>query len=160
MNKFKAGDKVYCPQAGHNVFEVQKHSKSSEYSLKIYLDDGTVETFTENGKKYSNDKAVSIFYATPEKQKQLEALHGIKLEDAPAKPTSLEIIQAMLDIKKLPVPCWASNIDEQPSSINKWVFIDKVVDSNYPFVGGDGCHWKFAIPFDPTTLQPITELPE
>ena len=122
------------------------------------------DTFNTLVEKYdvSTDDRTNLHKVLAEVDRLVEYKDSMNLADppAPAKPTSREIIQAMLDIKKLPVPCWASNIDEQPSSINKWVFIDKVVDSNYPFVGRDGCHWKFAIPFDPTTLQPITELPE
>ena len=160
MNKFKAGDKVYYPLRSTKVLTVYEQDVPDEYSLKIYLDDGTAETFTEDGKKYSTDKAVPIFHATPETQRLLEHLHGIKLEDASVKPTSKEIVKAYLDRGDKSVCCWASNINEQPGSINKWVFIEQVIDGNYPFVDKDGFHWRHATPFDHTTLQPITELPK
>ena len=105
-------------------------------------------------------KAVSIFHATPEKQKQLEDLHGIKLEDAPFKPTSKEIVKAYLDKGDKGVCCWVSESNEQPGFFSSWVFIKQVVDSEYPFVDSDGWNWKHATPFDHTTLQPITELPK
>ena len=157
MNKFKAGDKVYYPFISDKVLTVIYNGDDPQYPIQV---NGFSFTFTVDGRYTERESIPSLIHATPKNHALIEELYGIKLEAPPAKPTSREIIQAMLDIKKLPVPCWASNIDEQPSSINKWVFIDKVVDSNYPFVGRDDCHWKFAIPFDPTTLQPITELPE
>ena len=157
--EFKAGDKVYYPQAGHSIFEVQKHPLI-EYALKIYPDNGTAEIFTEDGKRYSADKAVSICHTTPEKQKQLEELHGIKLEDASVKPTSKEIVKAYLDRGDKNVCCWVSDFVETPTSVNEWVYISDYMDDSHPFTTPSGCGWKFATPFDHTTLQPITELPK
>lgn len=165
MNKeFKVGDLVYYPDRDTRVFRLSDWEEGITGCPRvcIYLDAlGYVcETFRPNGIRDSRDSVPKLIHATPENHALLEQLYGVEFEKPPAKPTSKEIVQAKLDIEKLPVPCWASNVDEQPSSMDKWVFIDKVIDGNYPFVAKDGCRWKYATPIDRTTLKPITELPE
>lgn len=154
MNKFKIGDKVYHPAKTTEVLTIRRNSYSS-YPIRT-----NDESFTLDGRRLKSDVLPSIFHATPEMWAKLEALFEAEFEKPHVKPTSREIIAAMLDIEKLPVPCWVSNVSEQPSSVNNWIFIDEVVDDNYPFIDKNERHWKYATPFDRTTLQPITELPE
>ena len=164
MNKeFKVGDPVYYPAQGTQVFHLEGNS-GLYYPLAItfYDDDGdeNFDTFTLEGFYSRAHKAPLIFHATPENKAKLDALYGVEFEEPPSKPTSKEIVKAYLDRGDKSVCCWASTINEQPKSINKWVFIEQVIDGDYPFVDKGGRYWKHATPFDHTTLEPITELPK
>ena len=163
MSKFKVGEPVYYPARGTQVFQLENYT-GLYYPLIItfYDDDGDedFDSFTLEGFLSKTHKAPQIFHATPENKAKLEALYGVEFEAPPVKPTSKEIVKAYLNRGDKSVCCWASNINEQPKSINKWVFIEQVIDGDYPFVDKDGCHWKHATPLDHTTLQPITELPK
>ena len=159
--QLKAGDKVYCPHISTQVFQLHNRSGSLSYPLGItYYDDGTERfiSFTLDGFEFKDNKTPQLFHATPEMKAKLEDLYGIKLEKPPVKPTSREIIQAMLDRGDKFVPCWVSNAHKHPVYVNKWVFICRVGDDYY--LDEAGTKWRYATPFDHKTEQPITELPE
>ena len=163
MSKFKAGDLVYYPNMGGEVFKLKGSLGSDTYPVCIYLDYGDdykVIPFTSTGFMSATYKLPQIFHATPEMKAKLEEFYGVEFKEPPPKPTSSEIIKAKLVIEKLPVPCWVSNTNEQPSSSDKWVFIERVLDGDRSFLGTEYCRWKFATPFNYATGQPITEMPE
>ena len=114
--KFKVGDLVYYPQLGHGIFTLKMSYNLLNYPVRISKGDFDELTFTADGKLYEDDKAATIFHATPENQRLLEQLHGIKLEDAPVKPTSHEIIKAMLERGDKSVDCWVSDTVKEPTS--------------------------------------------
>ena len=156
--EFKVGDKVYFPFVDGQIYTLKAHDGKS-YPLAIESD-SFFESFTLRGYNYADNHLPSIFHATPETQRLLEQLHGIKLEDAPVKPTSREIIQAKLDGGKPAVPCWVSDIDNQPSVEACWAFVAKVIDGNFSYKDTNGIRWEFATPFDPDKCEAITELPK
>ena len=161
MNKFKAGDKVYCPMYGTSILMVTKNKSGHHpdiYPLMITVGK-SYRILTNDGKIRSGDKLPALLHATPENHALLEQLYGDEFEAPPAVPTSKEIVKAYLDRGDKRVCCWVSNMNGRPTSVNKWVFIDQVTDGDYPFVDKDGRPWAHATPFDRTTLQPITELP-
>ena len=159
MSKFKAGDPVYYPQLGHNIYRLQP-TTSNPYPVKIYLGDKLEESFTGDGKLCEHDKAATLFHATPENQKKLEQLHGIKLEDTSPKPTSKEIIKMRLEKGENHLPCWVSDVNLQPNADCIWVFITSYDDEELlPYIDDMGHSWLFATPFNPLTREPITELP-
>lgn len=85
MNKFKVGDKVYCPYYGTDVFEVQPNTYDEDldkYPLRV-----CAETFTVHGKSSDRRYLQDIFHATPENHELLEKLHLVGFEKPPVKPT-------------------------------------------------------------------------
>lgn len=153
MNKFKVGDKVYFPFESNRVLTVQEnYDDDPNYLIKV---DGFL--LNTDGKYTDRDPVPSVVPATPEKHALLEALFEVKFEKPPAKPTSREIIQAMLARGDKSVCCWVSESDEYPTSSYHWVFICSVSDD--VFIDDCDAIWKYATPFDHKTEQPITELP-
>lgn len=153
MSKFKAGDKVYFPQKSNKVLTLKDNDTDAPYILVTGTD-----TFTEDGKYREIDLLPSLLHATEENRAKLEAFHSIPFETAPPKPTSRDIIQAMLERGDLCVPCWASDSDENPDYTNACVLINLVSDGG--FIDSYGIERKYATPFNPITGQPITELPD
>ena len=161
MSKFKAGDLVYYPQLGHGIYRLQE-TGLDVWPLIIRRDYFSKKRFRADGKIFGSDKAATIFHATPEVHEQLERLYGVEFEKPSVKPTSLEIIQAMLNKGEKSVPCWVSDSNEQPNASCPWAYIKMIIKQNDQilFVDEQGVKWKYATPFDPKTDQPITELPE
>ena len=113
--------------------------------------------FTHDGKLYVDDALPVIYHATPEMKAKLEDFYGVEFEAPPVKPTSREIIQAMLERGDEYVPCWVSN-SREPVCFDKWTFIYKVANGYYFDV--EDTRWAYATPLDPRTDTKITELPE
>ena len=167
MNKkFKAGDLVYYPQGGTHVFQLEGDS-SLYYPLSVtyYENDGDVafDTFTLEGFLSKYHKVPLLFHATEENKDKLEALYGVEFEvlppASPSKPTSKEIIKALRVKTGNKVPCWVSNATKHPTRDNLWVFIESVKDGHSSPYCDDTAQWSYATPFNPVTLEPITELP-
>lgn len=157
MKEFKVGDKVYFPYYGTDIFEV-KPNEFNENLEKYPLMIGS-KTFTIHGKIFDQSCLQDIFHATPENHELLEKLYGLEFEKPPVKPTSKEIILAMLARGDKCVPCWASDHRENPGAESAWACIVGCSDGCYPFALSNGGGWKYATPFDPKTGEPITELP-
>lgn len=160
-DEFKAGDLVYYPSVSTQVFllEYYRDSGCGTYPLCIKFDKDVSEPFTEEGLRYPTNVMPKLFHATLENQALLEQLYGMKFEPAPVEPTSKEIIKKMLGRGDKAVPCWVSDVNENPSADYAWAYIVQVVEGREPFVGKNGSQWRYATPFDPKTEQPITELP-
>lgn len=157
MSEFKVGDKVYCPHFSTWILTLVQ-SEKSEYLLAIDLPSKLID-ITKAGKIFDAQGMVSdIVHATPENHKSLEKLYGIEFEKPPTPPTSKEIIQAMLDRGCEYTPCWVSDRRKNPTATCPWAFIGSA--SNDGFTDECGTTWRYATPFDPETVDPITELPE
>lgn len=157
MNKFKVGDKVYCPYYGTDVFEVQANEWNEDLD-KYPLSVGA-KSYTVEGMVFTNSQLQSLFHATPENHELLEKLYGAEFEKPPVKPTSKEIIEAMLERGDKAVLCWVHDLDEYPSESNSvFTLVKDIIEGRY--ISVTGITWKYATPFDPRTGQPITELPE
>lgn len=160
MSKFKAGDKVYCPHVGTQIFTLEDND-SVHYPLcfTYYDDDGCklCITFTLAGMELKDYKTPQIFHATPEMKAKLEDFYSVEFEASPVNPTSKDIIQAMLERGDKFVPCWVSN-SHNPVYVDEWTFIYKVADTY--FLDEAGAGWAYATPFDPRTGDEITKLPE
>ena len=153
MNKFKIGDKVYFPKESNKVFTIEDTECTVSYPLRF----GAI-TFTRDGRRHTRDITPSLFHATPENKAKLEALYGVEFETPPVKPTSREIIKAMLARGDKSVCCWVSDSSEDPTSSYSWAFIISAFDD--VFIDECGTAWEFATPFNPRTGETITELPE
>lgn len=105
--------------------------------------------------------------------------HSCKAMAEPsAKPTSHEIIVAMLervgksayhwvddtddvDFDERNVHCWVSDTVEEPSAKDKAVEIHYIEDGEVRYyIDTYGQAWFYATPFDPNTNKAITELPK
>lgn len=161
--EFKAGDLVYCPNKSQKVHTLQCREEA-HYPLVIYFDDDAdaainYQTFTFDGLSMEGDKTPDIIHATEENHALLEKLYGMKFEAPPVKPTSKDIIQALLKSGHSYVPCYVSSGIEAPNGGSYLDFI-VCVHNDGRFYNQLGGGWKYATPFDPKTGEPITEMPE
>lgn len=160
---FKAGDKVYCPSLGREVYTVKKTVDSETFTLSIEGHNRQV-SFTCKGMFYSADVVPSIFHATEESRALLEKLYGVEFE----KPvTPKDIIQALLKHNKY-VPCCVSNKCDEVQLVEKLArgvsvltdFIHTVDNGDFPpYTAIGGTWWRYAVPIDLKTGEIITELP-
>lgn len=156
MSEFKAGDRVYCPHFSTNVLTLVQSEKSN--NLLAFEQANRRIAITKGGKMWDAQGMVAdIVHATPETHVLLERLYGVEFEAPPVKPTSREIIQAILDRGDSYATCWASGTHQNPDYSNAWVYIRSVYDDYY--IDSRGTSWGYATPFDHTTGIEITELP-
>ena len=94
MSKFKAGDPVYYPQLGNDVYRLQPTTFDT-HPVKIYLGDKLAELFTRDGKLLEHDKTATIFHATPKNRRLLEQLHDVELESPPIKKSNGETVKTL-----------------------------------------------------------------
>lgn len=159
MSEFKVNDKVYFPFYGTDIFEVNPNEFNEnldKYPLMI-----GARTFTVHGKNYDNRLLQDIFHATPENHALLERLYGVEFEKPPVKPTSKEIVKAMLARGDKYVCCWVSDNTQEPDHrCVCYLISDYDGDAaSFPYLTNIGDRWKYATPFDPRTGEEITELP-
>ena len=142
--KFKEGDMVYL--IGFNYFKPCKLTLSNcEYSqhleLKVVMDDGSSETFTENGCYTTDDTEPSIILATEDNRQMLNRLLGVEYE--PVKLKGSDLAKKLL--KDNPQTCYVSdNSDEHAVSMSGVVLIMEF--ENDRFISKSGVGWKFAVP--------------
>ena len=122
------------------------------------------DTFNNLVEKYDvgTDDRSNLHKVLAEVDRLVEYKDSMNLADqpAPVKPSSYEIIKALLDSGKKAVPCWVSDLKDVPTAESRWVLIKEVIVGKYPYVNVDGAEWKFATPFDLDSEEAITELPE
>lgn len=166
MKKFKAGDKVYCPRLGREVFTVLENIEGTKFPLSVYKGDKGL-SFTLEGFFYSTDPTPTIIHATEENHALLEQLYGTEFEKPPVVPTPMEIIQALLKHNKY-VPCLVSDEDYEKDIIKRFnansddTVIDcitQLLDGYNSGYKGTNHNWKYAVPFDVKTGEVITQLP-
>lgn len=155
--EFKVGDKVYCPYYGTDVFEVQANEWNEDLD-KYPLSVGA-KSYTVEGMVFTNNPLQSLFHANEKNHELLEKLYGVEFQKPPTKPTSRDIIQALLNSGQKYVPCYVSSGIVAPNGGSYLDFI-VCVHNDGRFYNQLGGGWKYATPFDPKTGQPITELPE
>ncbi len=156
MTKFKVGDKVYCPAFFGGAVNVLLEPNDTNYALSIL--NGSTRDFTREGKYDHLSKASSIFHATQENYELLSKLYPqIAFEEPVKQPTSREIIQAYID-KQGYCPCWCEHSNEFKLDENSRVGIIVRYDKDY-YITCNGSYWNYAVPFDPSTMTEITELP-
>ena len=142
--KFKEGDMVYL--IGFNYFKPCKLTLSNcEYSqhleLKVVMDDGSSETFTENGCYTTDDTEPSIVLATEENRQMLNKLLGVEYE--PVKLKGSDLAKKLL--KNKPQTCYMSDTSDDIALSNKCIdLITRFENGEFITVSGVGC--KFAVP--------------
>ena len=158
--EFKVGDKVYCPHFGTNVLTLVESASSN--TLLAFEQPNKLIIITKDGKVWDAQGMVSgIVHATPENHELLEQLYGVEFEKPPVKPTSREIIQAMLDRGDKYICCWVSDDKQEPDHPCVYRLISAYEEdiASFPYRTNGGDHWKYATPFNPRTGEVITELP-
>lgn len=100
MNEFKAGDLVYSPTEGMQVYQVVWRDNVNTYQIGV----GT-QTFTKQGMCINSQNHPSIFHATKENQALLESLYGVKFDDPPLSDKE-KVIEALKNANGKPVLCW------------------------------------------------------
>lgn len=164
MSKFDAGDLVYYPDKGTQIFQLEPYRSFMFFPVCICFDAGddddesVVESFTSDGYLLVGHEVPKIFHATEENHALLEKLYGKEFQKPPTKPTSRDIIKAMLERGDKCVPCYVSDVFDNPFHIHEWTFICTVAYSR--FLANNKESYKYATPFDPRTGEPITEMPE
>ena len=159
--KFKVGDKVYFPHFGTNILTFLQNARSS--SLLAFEQPNKLISITKDGKIWDAQGMVSgIVHATPENHDLLEQLYGVEFEKPPVKPTSREIIKAMLARGDMYVCCWVSDHKQEPDHSCVYHLISDYDGdaASFPYLTSRGGGWKYATPFNPTTGETITELSE
>lgn len=87
MNKFREGDKVYCPMAGTRVYTIHA-GDFTLYPLRIVtagkIPDGTnCFYFTHDGTRRPSPATPVVFHATRENKKLLDKLYGVEFDAPP-----------------------------------------------------------------------------
>lgn len=157
MKQFKEGDKVYIPMLSTKVLVVTIDApwRKAPYPIDIFS-----TTFTIDGKIREDDKLPLIFPATEKNHALLEELYGVEFEKPHRKALGNEIVQAMLARGDKYVPCWLSDGHQCPNSAQETDFVTAIADDLSYVTTVTGVTWNYATPFDPRTLEPITELPQ
>lgn len=142
--RFSVGEKVYF---------------STDPDIKIVSDvnnDNTVRFFGEFGWADSNHCCP----ATQENYEKLCSLfEGIDFEQPPKPLTGSDLARAMLDKGWKYVPCYVHDVsDDEAMNRKHYVLVKKETPkSGYNFSGTGANDWKYAVPIDPRTGEPLTE---
>lgn len=147
MNKFKVGDKVYCPHFHHHMSKLYQ-SKISENLLAFETIQGNFIDITSDGKIWSEQGMVNdVFPATQEWYELLSKLYpDVNFEKPPIKKSSKEIIQALLDDGNAGVVCWVSDTAVEPTSDNYSAIITGIDNA---YTEHNATPWIYATPIAP-----------
>jgi len=143
-SRFKVGEKVYF---------------RTDPDIKIVSDvnnDNTVRFFGEFGWADSNHCCP----ATQENYEKLCSLFEcIDFEQPPKPLTGSDLARAMLDKGWKYVPCYVHDVsDDEAMNRKHYVSVRKETPkSGYNFSGTGANDWKYAVPIDPRTGEPLTE---
>ena len=141
---FKAGDKVY---------------KYGETDVKTVL-----EVFEDGYMRISNyPHRVNhevLCYATPENHAMLSKPYPhIEFEQPPKPLVGSDLCRAMLDKGWKYVPCYVHDgSDDEAINRKHYVLVkNETPRSGYNFSGTGANDWKYAVPIDPRTGEPLTQ---
>ena len=144
--KFKVGDKVYIPNI-KNICTIR--------------DDGKV--ITSNGQYYcglSDSYDLCFVLATPENHALLSKLYPhIEFEQPPKELAGSDLCRAMLEKGWKYVPCYVHDgSDDEAINRKHYVSVkNETPRSGYNFSGTGANDWKYAVPIDPRTGEPLTQ---
>ena len=156
QNEFKAGDLVYYPSRGTEIYELQE---SNHLDFPLEIKHGQIWVFfRSNGRVNSMNYMTQLVHATEENCELLSKLYGVEFEKP--RPTPKQVIKHLLKTHKY-VACYTSDFDETPSPDSVKNFITHIHDGvALPFVDAELDEWRYAIPFDIKTGEVITEIEE
>lgn len=102
--KFKAGDKVYCPTLGNDIYTLKNAHADPNSPNNFILTTSKGGLFENSGRMFA-DRLPRLFHANKKNHTLLEKLYGVAFEAPPTPKNPKEIIQAMLDDGWDSVPC-------------------------------------------------------
>lgn len=149
-SKFKAGDWVYYPVKGCELYKVVKVAKDDIYPVIL-----TGATFTKDGLAYSGEKAPSIFHATEENHELLSKLYGVDFEKPPLRGS--ELTKKLLDSGWKCVPCYVHDGSDTSAIRDTLVRVITKVNDNNEFFTENAFGWRYAVPIDPKTGKELTQ---
>lgn len=100
-----------------------------------------------------------IFHATEENRQALQVLHPhIEFEKPPVVLKGSDLCRAMLERGDKYVPCYVHyGSDDEAMNRKHYVLVkNETPKSGYNFSGTGANDWKYAVPFDPRTGEPLT----
>lgn len=157
--QFKAGDLVYCPSLGTEVFEIESmlvQGSEKSNTLRINGVVGFLEFNTEGVDVSSHLKYRLVFPANEENRKMLSELHGVEFR----KYGHSNTIQSMLDDGYKFVVCYVGNYYNKDEDLIRKAEFDMVtsVEKAEPFdyFYTPTTNWDKAVPVDPKTGRVIT----
>ena len=143
--KFKVGDKVYY-RAYADICVVSDVSDLGEVQIKGWRED------------YYNSKY--FCHATQENYEMLCNLYPhIEFEQPPKELKGSDLCRAMLEKGWKYVPCYVHDgSDDEAINRKHYVSVkNETPRSGYNFSGTGANDWKYAVPIDPRTGEPLTE---
>lgn len=144
--KFKVGDPVYWGLKSR-IFKVYRLMSANV--LQVELDDCVVDVHKDE-----------LCPATLENYEKLCSLFECIDFEQPHKPlTGSDLAKAMLDKGWKFVPCYVHDVsDDEAMNRKHYVSVKKETPkSGYNFSGTGANDWKYAVPIDPKTGEPLTE---
>ena len=141
---FKVGDKVY------------KYGETDVKTVLEVFEDGHMRI---SKYPYRVNHEV-ICHATPENHAMLSKPYPhIKFEQPPKPLTGSDLCRAMLDKGWKYVPCYVHDgSDDEAIDRKHYVSVkNETPRSGYNFSGTGANDWKYAVPIDPRTGEPLTE---
>ena len=154
-NKFKASDKVYCPQFGTGVYNVYPDAYCNS-PLVVRTPTGSFLGIDENGKHNKHDELPSVFHATPENKNMLESLYNVEFEKPKRILKGSALCKLILKTKSH-VLCFVSDGYDENAIANKAVEVITSFNTEYKCFMNltNTSTWNFAVPIDPETLKPL-----
>jgi hypothetical protein len=148
MPEFKVGDRVYCPVLGVSVYKLAEFD-SAGYPLVV---DGKI-TLRPSGLRCHDEFSPVVFHATPENQAALEALYGVKFEDAPKPvPVGSDLTRWLLAKYGKPVLCYVDDVSDDEGVADALIHAIERVSDDGCFVSHNGTRWSYAVPISNATI--------
>ena len=144
--KFKVGDRVYVGLTGRIV------------QVTAIIDNDVVSVANKNNEVRA--WVSNICHANPENYERLQATFPhIEFEQPPKPLTGSDLCRAMLEKGWKYVPCYVHDgSDDEAINRKHYVSVkNETPRSGYNFSGTGANDWKYAVPIDPRTGEPLTE---
>ena len=143
--KFKVGDKVYF---------------GTDPDIKTISEVGNDNDVQFAG-EFGWASGYSCCHATPENYERLQATFtDIEIEQPAKELKGSDLARAMLDKGWKFVPCYVHDrSDDEAMNRKHYVLVKKgTPKSGYNFSGTGANDWKYAVPIDPRTGEPLTQV--
>lgn len=161
VSEFKVGDRVYNIGLASTAIHVVESNENGDprYPIKV---NGT--PLRANGRLKTMDFPV-LFHATQEKCDELSKAFGIQFEAPPKELTGSDLARAMLEKGYQYILCATSDVSELKAiellkeKCDASRYLDVVIGFSYGNFdcARQGNSWKYAVPIDPKTGEPLTE---
>lgn len=166
---FKVGDKVYFPRLSKKLCVIGA-GQEDDYVDEINGSKALAEMQSDLDFVYDQktnswlwgekDCAPQLLHATPENHAMLSKLYPhIEFEQPPKELKGSDLCRAMLEKGWKYVPCYVHDgSDDEAINRKHYVSVkNETPRSGYNFSGTGANDWKYAVPIDPRTGEPLTQ---